>query len=152
MYHGPGAARSQARSRKTPSRYATVWFMAASNTTYLFAAWHRAAAALVERQRGREPSPAHALTCALSRDRVRGSERAAVVSRGPQFRDFVLDVRLETHGPSADTSYTIENMGAAFAKANESGKGMAGPPSDAEAHGICLRDDVEMHMHHRLVR
>jgi hypothetical protein len=56
MYHGPGAARSQARSRKAPSRYATVWFMAASNTTYIFHAWHRSAAALVERQRGREPT------------------------------------------------------------------------------------------------
>ena len=49
-----------------------------------------------------------------------------------EFRDFVLDVRLETHGKTADTSYTIENMGAAFSKANESGKGMAGPPADAE--------------------
>merc|ERR1719421_1311668 len=49
-----------------------------------------------------------------------------------EFKDFVVDVKLETHGKTKDTSYTFEQMGAAFAKANESGKGMAGPPADAE--------------------
>ena len=49
-----------------------------------------------------------------------------------EFQDFVLDVRLETKGKTKDTSYTFEQMGAAFAKANESGKGLAGPPSDAQ--------------------
>jgi hypothetical protein len=43
-----------------------------------------------------------------------------------EFKDFVLDVRLETKG------YTFEQMGAAFNKANQSGKGLAGPPPDAQ--------------------
>merc|ERR1719421_1259090 len=49
-----------------------------------------------------------------------------------EFKDFVVDVQLESFGKTADTSYTFEQMGAAFAKANESGKGMAGPPADAQ--------------------
>jgi hypothetical protein len=49
-----------------------------------------------------------------------------------EFKDFVLDVRLETKTAYKDTSYTWEQMGAAFAKANESGKGLAGPPADAQ--------------------
>ena len=60
------------------------------------------------------------------------TDETAMMMDMEEFRDFVLDVKLETHGKTKDTSYTFEQMGAAFAKANESGKGMAGPPADAE--------------------
>ena len=50
MYHGPGAG----RWRKATSRFATVWFMAAANTSYMFQAWWRATAGVVAG--GKEPS------------------------------------------------------------------------------------------------
>ncbi len=51
-----------------------------------------------------------------------------------EFRDFVLDCRIETE-PSVNTGnkgFTFEQMGKAFEKANQSGKGAAGPPADAQ--------------------
>ena len=44
-----------------------------------------------------------------------------------EFRDFVLDVRSRPRARRTTRRTRFEKMGAAFAKANESGKGLAGP-------------------------